>query len=1004
MQVALSNPTGGAALGTPPVARVSILDNEAYDPTLLDDFETPPYLLNATPNIALNTRTIKAGDSLALPDQGAYEGVLDVTRKGPGVLPGLLSHRFAQGQDWSSGQGISFWFYGNNTGRMITANLYDNQAAAVTPSQWKLVWSDEFNNRRGTAPNPNVWGHEVGDGVAVGNPGWGNDELQYYTNSTQNAAMDGKGNMVITARAADGMQQCYYGPCQYTSARLLTKNRFEVAYGRIEARIKVPRGAGLWPAFWMLGTDIDQVNWPQTGEIDIMENVGRLPNQIFGTIHGPGYSGGQSYGNTYDFPQPVADDFHTFTVEWQPDKIVWYVDGIQYHQATPTDAFLQGKQWVYNHPFFMLLNVAVGGNFGGAVGADTTFPQAMTVDYVRLYQSRDSSERFGAEFADNFTGWKRISLPFSAFKRSAMQLPGAPNDGLTLTSVQGYGFTIPFNYRVKNILVDQVRLEGTPPTKTQMDLPVTFDLPTVAYGLLGFGGADDSTIVIDPTGGANQVAKVVKSATAELWAGTTLTANGTLGFANKVPFTASATKMTVRVYSPDAGIQVRLKVEDHTNPGISVETEATTTVANAWETLTFDFANQAAGTAALNLANTYDKASIFFNFGVTGATAGAKTYYFDDVVFVPASGGGGTWSPITFDASAVTYTLTGFGGAEDSTVIVDPIGGTNKVAKVVKSATAELWAGTTVSTGPNFSVPTLPFTASSTKMTVRVYSPDAGIQVRLKVEDAADPTKSVETEATTTVANAWETLTFNFANQAPGTAALNLAYTYNKVSIFFNFGVTGAVAGAKTYYFDDVAFGGSTPPPPATWSPITFDSSAVTYTLTGFGGAEDSTMVVDPTDPANKVAKVVKSATAELWAGTTVSTGPNNSVPTLPFTASSTKMTVRVWSPDAGIQVRLKVEDAADPTKSVETEATTTVANTWETLTFDFANQAAGTAALNLAYTYNRVSIFFNFGVTGATAGAKTYYFDDVAFGGGTRPHRPPGAQLPSTRVRSPTP
>ena len=249
-------------------------------------------------------------------------------------------------------------------------------------------------------------------------------------------------------------------------------------------------------------------------------------------------------------------------------------------------------------------------------------------------------------------------------------------------------------------------------------------------------------------------------------------------------------------------------------------------------------------------------------------------------------------------------------------------------------------------------------------------------------------TKSVETEATTTVAGAWETLTFDFANQAAGTAALNLAYTYNKISIFFNFGVPGATAGAKTYYFDDVAFGG-TPPPPPTWDTITFDSSAVTYTLTGFGGAEDSTVVVDPTNAANNVARVVKSATAELWAGTTVSTGPNFSVPRLPFTASSTTMSVRVWSPDAGIPVRLKVEDAADRTKSVETEATTTVANAWETLTFDFANPAAGTPPLNLAYTYNKVSIFFNFGVPGAVAGAKTYYFDDVAFGG-TPP--PPGS------------
>jgi len=153
----------------------------------------------------------------------------------------------------------------------------------------------------------------------------------------------------------------------------------------------------------------------------------------------------------------------------------------------------------------------------------------------------------------------------------------------------------------------------------------------------------------------------------------------------------------------------------------------------------------------------------------------------------------------------VTYTLTGFGGAEDSTVVVDPAGGTNNVARVVKSATAELWAGTTVSTGANQSVATIPFATGATSMTVRVYSPDAGIPVRLKVEDAADPTHTCETEAVTTTANAWETLTFNFANQAPGTAALDLAWTFNKVSIFFNFGTTGATAGAKTYYFDDIA-------------------------------------------------------------------------------------------------------------------------------------------------------------------------------------------------------
>ena len=525
-------------------------------------------------------------------------------------------------------------------------------------------------------------------------------------------------------------------------------------------------------------------------------------------------------------------------------------------------------------------------------------------------------------------------------------------------------------------------------TLAQMNLPVTFDSATVAYGLLGFGGAEDSTIVADPAGGANKVAKVVKSATAETWAGTTLTANGTLGFASKVPFDASNTRMTVRVYSPDTGIKVRLKVEDHTNNTVTVETEATTTLANTWETLTFDFASQATGTAAINLASNYDKASIFFNFGVAGAAAGAKTYYFDDVIFIGGGGTGGgpgptAFSTVTFDAATVTYTLTGFGGAEDATVVVDPTLATNHVARVNRAAGSESWAGTTFSTGAANSVGKIPFDASNTRMTVRVYSPDAGIPVRLKVENAANSGISVETEATTTVANAWETLTFDFASAAAGTAALNVANTYDKASIFFDFGRAPAAAVAKTYYFDDATFigGGGTGGGGVTaFSTVTFDDGALTYTLTGFGGAEDSTVVADPVVATNKVAKVNRAAGSETWAGTTFSTGVNQSVGKIPFSATKTTMTVRTYSPDAGIHVRLKVEDAADPTKSVETEALTTVANGWETLTFDFATQAAGTAALNLAFNYNKASIFFDFGRPMATAVAKTYYFDDIAF------------------------
>jgi beta-glucanase (GH16 family) len=449
--VELSNPTGGAALGLPAITRLDILDNESYDPTLLDDFETYPYLWKVDKKATLTNPEIAAGDALALPGQSAYEHILQASQKsGTGAF--AFSRTFPIGQDWSDVGGLNFWVYGRNSNKDIQVSLQNNQASVGAPSDWKLIWSDEFNSKAGMAPNSSVWGQEVGDGTVNGIPGWGNSELEYYTGGTQNVSTDGQGNLNITAQKADGSLMCYYGPCEYTSARLLTKKRFEVAYGRIEARIKVPEGAGLWPAFWMLGTDIDQVNWPQSGEIDIMEFVGRDPTHVFGTLHGPGYSGGQSYGDTYELDEPVSNDYHVFSVEWQPDRIVWYIDGIQYFAATPDDLFLQGKQWVFNHPFFILMNLAVGGNFGGAVGEDTVFPQSMSIDYVRLYQTKPTPISFTTSFKDNFTGWKQISLPFSAFQNP---------DGFTLdlSRVHALRFVIPDGLK-KPVLLDQIRLSA----------------------------------------------------------------------------------------------------------------------------------------------------------------------------------------------------------------------------------------------------------------------------------------------------------------------------------------------------------------------------------------------------------------------------------------------------------------------------------------------------------------------------------------------------------------
>jgi beta-glucanase (GH16 family) len=243
-----------------------------------------------------------------------------------------------------------------------------------------LTWSDEFNAAAGTPPNSSRWRYDLGGA------GWGNNELQYYTNRTQNAAHDGAGNMVITARRENPSGfGCWYGTCQYTSARLLTAATFTQAYGRFESRMKIPRGQGIWPAFWMLGDNIGSVGWPQSGEIDIMENIGSETNRVHGTLHGPGYSGANPVTASYVKPGggAFADAFHTFTVDWEPGVITWYVDGVQYSRKTTAD--IRGNQWVFDHPFFMILNLAVGGNWPGSPNASTVFPQTLTVDYVRVY-------------------------------------------------------------------------------------------------------------------------------------------------------------------------------------------------------------------------------------------------------------------------------------------------------------------------------------------------------------------------------------------------------------------------------------------------------------------------------------------------------------------------------------------------------------------------------------------------------------------------------------------
>jgi len=221
--------------------------------------------------------------------------------------------------------------------------------------------------------------------METGGNGWGNQELEYYTARPQNSFQQG-GNLVIRALAekftgADGVTR------DYTSARLKTAGKFSQKFGRFEARIRIPKGQGLWPAFWMLGDDIGKVDWPKSGEIDVMENIGKEPTLVHGTIHGPGYSGGE--GPTAPFAlsneASFAEDFHIYAVEWEPEAIRFYVDDHLYSTRTPSDLPKSAK-WVFDHPFFLLLNCAIGGSWPGSPDATTQFPQTMLVDYVRVYK------------------------------------------------------------------------------------------------------------------------------------------------------------------------------------------------------------------------------------------------------------------------------------------------------------------------------------------------------------------------------------------------------------------------------------------------------------------------------------------------------------------------------------------------------------------------------------------------------------------------------------------
>ena len=504
--------------------------------------------------------------------------------------------------------------------------------------------------------------------------------------------------------------------------------------------------------------------------------------------------------------------------------------------------------------------------------------------------------------------------------------------------------------------------------QNQMDLPVTFDDTTVDYGLISFEGAA-SAIEADPEDANNMVARVLKDAAAQAVAGTTVTAEAELGFLNPIPFTTSATTMTVRVWSPDAGIPVRLKVENHNDPGQSVETEAMTTVAGAWETLTFNFANQATGTAAINLAFNYDKATIFFNFGVTGETAGEKNYYFDDMAFGVGNDDGNSGEgdgegddtdprlPLDFESATIDYTFTGFGGGEVTRIDNPQSNGINtsgSVGQMVKNA-GEVYGGATIllNSAIDFS--------NNKIFKVKVYSPRAGARLLLKVENSENADVFFEVEQTVVEANIWEELTFDFSAIA--------AASYQRLVLIFDLGTMGDGSADFTFLFDDIqltsADNGGGGGDMVLGLPLDLESATIDYTFSGFGGGE-VTRIDNPQsngiNTSGKVGQMVKNV-GEVYGGASILL--NSAID-----FSSNKIfKAKVYSPRAGARLLLKVENAQDAGVFFEVEQTVVEANVWEELTFDFS-------AIDAAY--QRLVLIFDLGTMGDGSADFTFLFDDI--------------------------
>ena len=496
-----------------------------------------------------------------------------------------------------------------------------------------------------------------------------------------------------------------------------------------------------------------------------------------------------------------------------------------------------------------------------------------------------------------------------------------------------------------------------------IEFPITFeeDIPWEDF-ITNFDGGELSVADNPDKSGINtsdKVAKMVKG-DGEPWGGSVILLPESIDFVDGTGFTVS-------VWAPRENTRMLFKIENEDEAGQAFEQEITVAESQEWVDVTFNL-------AGANQSFTYEKLVFIFDLGTVGDGSDDFTWYFDNIRQAEGDGNGGSGEavtlPVTFDDDNVDYGLTDFGGNE-SEIVTDPTDGTNKVVETIKTVSAELWAGTTVGGEIGFANP-IPFTSSATTMSVRVWSPTAGTPIRLKVEDAGDPTISVETETNTTVASEWETLVFDFSNEVTGTATLNLSSNYNKASIFFNFGTTGGDAGEQTYYWDDVEFGGDSGGGGGGGGdivelPLTFEQDiAWADAITNFEGG-DLSVVDNPDQTGNtsaKVAQMVKG-TGAVFAGSIITLTDNINF------ADGTDFNVSVWAPRPNTTMLFKIENESDPGQNFEQELTIAESQQWVDITFDMSGA-------NQANTYKKLVFIFDNGTAGDGSADYTWYFDDI--------------------------